>query len=74
MAGDSETSHDLLMQLAVRDLWERAEPKLSPKVAAGLERLRSEVDLVRQAHGRALVHFGGCHEYAGELEKLAECF
>ena len=73
-AGDSEASHDLLMQLAVRDLWERAEPKLSPEVAADLDRLRSEVDAVRQAHGRALVHFGGCHEYAGELEKLAECF
>ena len=73
-AGDSETSHDLLMELAVRDLWERAEPKLSAEVAADLERLRSEVDAVRQAHGRALVHFGGCHEFAGELEKLAECF
>ena len=73
-AGDSEASHDLLMQLAVRDLWERAEPKLSPEVAADLERLRNEVDAVRQAQGRALVHFGGCHEYAGELEKLGECF
>ena len=73
-AGDSEASHDLLMQLAVRDLWERAEPKLSPEVAADLDKLRSEVDAIRQAQGRALVHFGGCHEYAGELENLAECF
>ena len=73
-AGDSEASHDLLMQLAIRDLWERAEPKLSPEVAADLDGLQKEVDAVRQAHGRALVHFGRCHEYSGELEKLAECF
>ena len=36
---DSEASHDLLMQLAVRDLWERAEPKVSSEVAAGFEEL-----------------------------------
>ena len=73
-AGDSEASHDLLMQLAIRDLWNRAEPKLSSEVAAGVEELHKEVDAVRQARGRALVHFGRCHEYSGELEKLAECF
>ena len=73
-AGDSEASHDLLMQLAIRDLWERGEPKLSSEVAAGVEELHKEVDAVRQARGRALVHFGRCHEYSGELEKLAECF
>ena len=73
-AGDSEASHDLLMQLAVRDLWERAEPKLSSEVAAGFEELDKEVDAVRQARARALVHFGRCHEFSGELEKLAECF
>ena len=73
-AGDPEASHDLLMQLAIRDLWERAEPKLSSEVAAGVEELHKEVDAVRQAHGRALIHFGRCHEYSGELEKLAECF
>ena len=73
-AGDSETSHDLLMQLAIRDLWERAEPKLISEVANGVEGLHKEVDAVRQVRGRALVHFGRCHEYSGELEKLAECF
>ena len=62
------------MQLAIRDLWERAEPKLGSEVVAGVEELHKEVDAVRQARGRALVHFGRCHEYAGELEKLAECF
>ena len=73
-AGDSEASHDLLMQLAIRDLWERAEPKVGSEVVAGVEELHKEVDAIRQARGRALVHFGGCHEYSGELEKLAECF
>ena len=43
-------------------------------MVAGIEELHKEVDAIRQARGRALVHFGGCHEYSGELEKLAECF
>ena len=43
-------------------------------MARGVEELNKEVDAVRQARGRAMVHFGRCHEYAGELEKLAECF
>ena len=73
-AGEFEASDDLLMQLAVRDLCERAEPKITPEVANGLEGLHKQVDEVRQLRGSALVHFGRCHEYAGELEKLAECF
>ena len=73
-AGDSEASHDLLMQLAIRDLCERAEPILTPDVASGVKALHEQVDEVRQVRGRALIHFGRCHEYSGELEKLAECF
>ena len=73
-AGDSDVSHDLLIRLAIRDLCERAEPKLTPEVAYSVEELHEEVDKVRQIRGRALVHFGRCHEYSGELEKLAECF
>ena len=72
--GASEASHDLLMQLAIRELWVRAEPKLSSEVAAGVKELHKEVDAIRQARGSALIHFGNCHEYSGELEKLAECF
>ena len=30
-AGDPEASHDLLMQLAIRDLWDRAEPKVTQR-------------------------------------------
>lgn len=73
-AGDSEASHDLLMKIAIRDLRDRAEPRVTPELAASIEQLDKEVDEVRQARGRAMVHFGRCHEYAGELEKLAECF
>ena len=73
-AGDPEASHDLLIRQAIRDLWDRAEPKVNSEVARGVEELNKEVDAVRQARGRAMVHFGRCHEYAGELEKLAECF
>ena len=73
-AGDPEASHDLLIRQAIRDLWDRAEPKVSSEVARAVEELTTEVDVVRQARGRAMIHFGRCHEYAGELEKLAECF
>ena len=73
-AGDPEASHDRLMQLAIRDLRDRAEPKVSSEVSALVKELDTEVDAIRQARGRAMVHFGQCHEYTGELEKLAECF
>ena len=73
-AGNPDASHDLLMKLAIRDLCERAEPQLTPDVAHGLVELHKEVHEVRKARGSALVHFGRCHEYSGELEKLAECF
>ena len=64
------------MKLAIRDLFERAEPQLSPETRRGLEELDGEVDEVRQARGRAVVTFGDCHEYSGSgaLQKLAGCF
>ena len=71
-AGEFAASHDLLTQLALRDILERAEPQLSPGVANGLEGLHEQVDEVRQLRGSALVQFGKCHEYSEELEKLAE--
>ena len=73
-AGSPDASHDLLMKLAIRDLFERAKPQLPPEVAGGLEELHNEVDEVRRTRGRALILFGRCHEYAGELHKLADCF
>ena len=73
-AGSTATSHDLLIELAVREVYELARPQLSPAVAHELAELHSEVDLVRQARAGALIHFGRCHEYSGELERLAEWF
>ena len=73
-AGKPAESHDLLMKLAIRSLFERSEPQLSPEVRRGLEELHDEVDEVRQERGGALIHFGMCHEYAGALQRLAECF
>ena len=69
LAGNVDASHDLLMKLAIREVFERAEPHLSSEVARDLEGLREEVDQVRKARGDALILFGRCHEYSGELEK-----
>jgi len=73
-AGKPDESHDLLMKLAIRSLFKRVEPQLSPEVRRGLEELYDEVDEVRQARGGALIYFGMCHENAWVLQKLAECF
>ena len=73
-AGSTKTSHDLLIKLAMREIYELAKPQLSRALAHELTELHSEVDLVRQARAGALIHFGRCHEYAGELERLAEWF
>ena len=76
-AGKPAESHDLLMKLAIRGLFERSEPQLSPGVKRALEELYDEVDEVdevRRARGGALIYFGMCHENAWVLQKLAECF
>ena len=73
-AGKPDESHDVLMKLAIRSLFERVEPQLSPEVRRGLEELYDEVDEVRRARGGALIYFGRCHEHAGALQRLAECF
>ena len=62
------------MELAIRELLHRAEPRISPWLARDLEELNSEVDEIQRARGSALIHFGRSHEYSGELEKLAECY
>ena len=74
MAGDLEGSHDVLMALACRDLFERAEPRVSPPTATGLDKLHNRVDEARQARGAAVILFGRCHESPEKLESLAECF
>lgn len=69
-----EAGHDEFMRLAVRDLFGRAEPELSPEVARGLGQLREQVDPVRKARGEALFHFRWTHEDPEELSDLANSF
>ena len=73
-AGNVAASHDVLMELAVRDLFERAKPKLSSGVARGLDQLRDSVDEVRQARGAAMILFGHWHEDPNAREGIAESF
>ena len=73
-AGKPAESHDLLMKIAIRGLFERPEPRLSPGVRRALEELYDEVDEVRRARAGALIYFGLCHENARVIQKLAECF
>ncbi|MCY3569719.1 MAG: hypothetical protein OXH19_00070 [Chloroflexi bacterium] len=68
-----EAGHDALMELAVRDLFDRSEPKLSPEVARGLGKLRDLVDPARRQRGEALFHFRWTQEDPKELFELAKC-
>ena len=73
-AGDSAASHDLLMELATRNLFERAEPQLPSGVAHGLRELHDTIDEVRRARGAAVILFEQWHERPDALEGLAACF
>ena len=44
LAGALDASHDLLIKLAIRELFDRAQPHLSAEVAHDLEELSKEVD------------------------------
>ena len=70
-AGDAAASHDVLMELAIRDLFERAKPQLSSGVARGLREVQDGVDEVRQARGAAMILFGRWHEDPHALTGLA---
>lgn len=69
-----EVGHDEFMRLAMRDLFGRAEPELSPEVARGLSKLGDQVDPLRRARGQALFHFRWTHEDPEDLSDLADCF
>ena len=73
-SGDWAQSHDVLMGQAIRELFERASPMLSPGVASGLRDLHEEVDQVRQARGAAVSSFERWHEDPEALEELAQSF
>ena len=73
-AGDPAASHDLLMSMAVRDLFERSEPRPNPGVTQGLRDLHEVVDEVRQARGAAVIAFAQWHEHPQALGDLAAQF
>ncbi len=73
-AGDHGTSHDVLMDLALRDLFAKAEPHPAQGVAHELRELDGVVDEVRRARGGALTAFARWHEAPDALQALAEHF
>ena len=73
-AGNMDASHDALMELAIRNFVEQAEPHLFPGVASELRDLRDEVDEVRQARADAVCFFQQWYEHPDVLEELAQCF
>lgn len=73
-AGDPVASHDVLMELALRNLFSKAEPRLPPGIAASLRRLEKKVDEVRQVRGAAVGAFTRWHEHPEALDELASHF
>ena len=73
-AGDHSTSHDVLMGVAIRALFEKAEPYPSPGVAQELRELDGVVDEVRRARGASVIAFARWHEAPDALHELAEHF
>ena len=73
-SGDETGSHDLLMRLAIRDLFDRACPQLSSGVTQGIRELHKLVDETRQARGAAVIQFGWWHEERERLAEIAACF
>ena len=73
-AGEPITSHDMLMDLAIRDLFVKAEPHPVQGIAHELRDLDGVVDEVRRARGAAVAAFARWHEAPDALEALAEHF
>ncbi len=73
-SGDSIGSHDRLMALAIRDLFNRAQPQISSGVTHGLRELHDQVDVARQARAAAVICFGRWHEDRTQIESVAESF
>ncbi len=73
-SGDASGSHDLLMDLAIRDLFDRAQPQVSPGVSQGLHEVHNSIDETRQARSAAMIYFGRWHEDRTQLQRIAECF
>ena len=72
--GNADASHDALMELAIRNLVEQAEPQLFPGVASTLGDLHDAVDETRQARAAAVRFFEQWHEHPQSLKNLAQWF
>ena len=72
--GNADASHDALMELAVCNLVEQAEPQLFPGVASTLGDLHDAVDETRQARAAAVRFFAQWHEHPQSLMDLAQWF
>lgn len=73
-AGKEDASHDALMELAIRNLVEQAEPQLFPGVASALRDLHDDVDETRQARAEAVRFFDDWCERPHVLKYIAQCF
>ncbi len=73
-AGNADASHDALIELAVRNLVEQAEPQLFPGVASALGDLHDAVDETRQARAAAIRSFEQWYEHPQSLKDLAQWF
>ncbi len=73
-AGKADASHDALMELAIRNLVEQAEPQLFPGVASALRDLHDDVDETRQARAEAVRFFDDWCERPHVLKYIAQCF
>ncbi len=73
-AGNADASHDALMELAVCNLVEQAEPQIFPGVASALRDLHNDVDEIRQARADAVRFFEQWYEQPHVLKNLAQCF
>ena len=73
-AGKADASHDALMELAIRNLVEQAEPHLFPGVASALRDLHDDVGETRQARAEAVRFFDDWCERPHVLKYIAQCF
>ena len=73
-AGKADASHDALMELAIHNLVEQAEPQLSPGVASALRDLHDEVNKIRQTRAEAVCFFNNWYERPHILKYIAQSF
>ena len=73
-ARKADASHDALMDLAIRNLVEQAEPQLFPGVSSALRDLHDEVNKIRQTRAEAVRFFNDWYERPRVLKYIAQSF